>query len=106
MTQTLNAEMAYELCERLSNRLVFGPTNLDLVPVLARHYHNIQWSGQWNVESVQSPEKPYAVEYMNLVNRRRVDEALKVYWQMQPLIHLINDLQAPLLVKGATPGRT
>jgi len=103
MTQTLNAEMAYELCELLSNRLVFGPTNLDLVPMLARHYHNIQWSGQWNVESVQSPEKPYAVEYMDLVNRGRVDEALKVYWQMQPLIQLINDTQAPLLVKGGHP---
>jgi 4-hydroxy-tetrahydrodipicolinate synthase len=103
MTQTMNAEMAYELCERLSSRLILGPTNLDLVPILARHYHNIRWSGQWNVESLQSPEKPYAVEFMDLVNRQHVDEALKVYWKMQPLIQLINDLQAPLLVKGGHP---
>jgi 4-hydroxy-tetrahydrodipicolinate synthase len=103
LTQPMNAATAYELCERLSNRLILGPVNLDLAPVLAKHYSNIQWSGEWIVEAVQSPEKPYAVGFMNLLAQRRVDEAMKVYWRMQPLVDAIYNLQAPLLLHGSHP---
>lgn len=103
LTQPMPAGVAFELCERLSSKLILGPVNLDLVPVLAKNYKNIQWSGQWIVESVQSPEKPYAVELMDLVSKHRISDAMKVYWQMQPLIQAIYDLQAPLLLKGSHP---
>ena len=103
LTHPMNAATAFELCERLSNRLIMGPVNLDLVPVLAGNYRNIQWSGQWIVESVQSPEKPYAVELMDLASKRRMNDALKIYWQMQPLIEAIYELQAPLLLHGSHP---
>ena len=103
LTQPMNAATAYELCERLSNRLILGPVNLDLVPTLGKHYPNIQWSGEWIVEAVQSPERPYAVEFMDLVGNRRMDEAMKVYWRMQPLVEAIYDLQAPLLLHGSHP---
>jgi 4-hydroxy-tetrahydrodipicolinate synthase len=103
LTHVMNVATAYELCERLSDRLILGPVNLDLVPVLAKNYRNIQWSGQWIVESVQSPAKPYAVELMRLVREGRFNDALKVYWQMQPLIQAIYDLQAPLLLHGSHP---
>jgi 4-hydroxy-tetrahydrodipicolinate synthase len=103
LTQPLNLATAYELCERLSNRLILGPVNLDLVPVLSKHYPNIQWSGEWVVEAVQSPEKPYAVEFMTLAAQRRMGEAMKVYWQMQPLVEVIYELQAPLLLRGSHP---
>jgi 4-hydroxy-tetrahydrodipicolinate synthase len=78
LTQPMNAATACELCERLSNRLILGPVNLDLVPILGKHYPNIQWSGEWIVEAVQSPESPYAVEFMDLAGKRRMDEAMKV----------------------------
>ena len=103
LTQPMNVATAYELCERLSNRLILGPVNLDLAPALAKHYPNIQWSGEWIVEAVQSPEKPYAVEFMALAGKRRMDEAMKVYWRMQPLVEAIYDLQAPLLLHGSHP---
>jgi 4-hydroxy-tetrahydrodipicolinate synthase len=103
LTQPMNAATAYELCDRLSNRLILGPVNLDLVPVLGKNYRNIQWSGEWIVEAVQSPEKPYAVEFMELAAKRRMDEAMKVYWQMQPLVEAIYNLQAPLLLRGSHP---
>ena len=103
LTHPMSAGTAFELCERLSSKLILGPVNLDLLPVLAKNYRNIQWSGQWIVESVQSPEKPYAVELMDLAARRRMSEAMKVYWQMQPLIQAIYDLQAPLLLQGSHP---
>jgi 4-hydroxy-tetrahydrodipicolinate synthase len=103
LTHPMSAGLAFELCERLSDRLLLGPVNLDLAPVLAKNYRNIQWSGQWIVESVQSPEKPYAVELMDLLSKRRLNEAMKVYWQMEPLIQAIYALQAPLLLHGSHP---
>lgn len=103
LTQPMNTATAYELCDRLSNRLILGPVNLDLVPVLGKTYPNIQWSGEWIVEAVQSPEKPYAVEFMDLAGKRRMNEAMKVYWRMQPLVEAIYELQAPLLLHGSHP---
>jgi 4-hydroxy-tetrahydrodipicolinate synthase len=97
LTHSMPAALAFELCERLSNRLVLGPVNLDLFPLLGRHYPYIQWSSQWISDAVQSPEKPYGVELLDLVRQRRMDQALKVYWQMQPLVQLIYDVQASLL---------
>ena len=57
----------------------------------------------WITDALQSPEKPYAVEMMDLVVKRRFTEAMKVYWQMQPLIQGIYDLQAPLLLHESHP---
>lgn len=103
LTQPMNVATADELCERLSDRLILGPVNLDLAPALAKHYPNIQWSGEWIVEAVQSPEEPYAVEFMHLAGSRRMDAAMKVYWRMQPLVEAIYELQAPLLLHGSHP---
>jgi len=97
MTHAMPAGLAYELCERLSDRILMGPVNLDLVPILGQHYKNIQWSSQWISDSVQSPDRPYGVELFDLVRKGRMQEAMKVYWQMLPLIDLIYEIQARLL---------
>jgi 4-hydroxy-tetrahydrodipicolinate synthase len=97
LTQSMPAGLAYEICDRLSDRLLMGLVNLDLVPVMGRYYKNVQWSAQWISDSVQSPEKPYGVELKNLVSKGKMTEAMKVYWQMQPLIELINEVQGRLL---------
>jgi 4-hydroxy-tetrahydrodipicolinate synthase len=57
----------------------------------------------WITDALQSPERPYAVEMMDFVIKRRFTEAMKVYWQMQPLIQGIYDLQAPLLLHESHP---
>jgi 4-hydroxy-tetrahydrodipicolinate synthase len=44
LTQTMNAEMTFELCERLSNRLLVGPVNLDFAPILTKNLGD--WSGR------------------------------------------------------------
>ncbi len=102
LTQPMNLATAFHVCERLSDRLLVGPVNLDFVPMLAKHYH-VQWSGQWNVEAVQSPEKPYAVEFMNLLNARRFDEAMAVYGRFEPALIAFYELQAPLITRGGHP---
>jgi 4-hydroxy-tetrahydrodipicolinate synthase len=102
LTQPMNLATAFQVCERLSDRLLVGPVNLDFVPVLAKHYR-VQWSGQWNVESVQSPDKQYAVQFMDLLNRHRFDEAMKVYWRLEPALSEFYALQSPLILKGGHP---
>jgi 4-hydroxy-tetrahydrodipicolinate synthase len=102
LTQPMNLATAFHVCERLSDRLLVGPVNLDFVPMLAKHYR-VQWSGQWNVEAVQSPEKPYAVEFMNLLNARRFDEAMTVYGRLEPALIAFYELQAPLITRGGHP---
>jgi 4-hydroxy-tetrahydrodipicolinate synthase len=97
LTHGMPVGLAYELCERLSNRLLMGPVNLDLFPILGQHYPHIQWSSQWISDAVQSPEKPFGVELLELVRQRKMDRALTVYWKMQPLIQLVYDVQASLL---------
>jgi 4-hydroxy-tetrahydrodipicolinate synthase len=103
LTHPMSAVTAFEICERLSDRLIMGPCNFDHIPLLAKNYKNVQWSGLWITDALQSPEKPYAVEMMDLVVKGRMPEALKVYWQMQPLIQGIYDLQAPLLLHEGHP---
>jgi 4-hydroxy-tetrahydrodipicolinate synthase len=103
LTHPLSASATFELCERLSDRLIMGPVNLDHLPLLAKSFQNIQWSGLWITDAVQSPEKPYGVELMDLIAKRRLTEAMKVYWQMEPLIQGIYDLQAPLLLHEGHP---
>jgi 4-hydroxy-tetrahydrodipicolinate synthase len=102
LSQGLNLTTSSQICEALAEKLLVGPVNLDFVPTLAKLYH-VQWSGQWNVESVQSPEKPYAVELMKLINARRFDEAMKVYAALEPALDAFYRLQAPLILKGVHP---
>jgi 4-hydroxy-tetrahydrodipicolinate synthase len=103
LTHPMSAATAFEICERLSDRLIMGPCNFDLLPLLAKNYKNVQWSGLWITDALQAPERPYAVEMMDLVIKGRMTEAMKVYWQMQPLIQGIYDLQAPLLLHESHP---
>jgi 4-hydroxy-tetrahydrodipicolinate synthase len=103
LTHPMNPATAFEICERLSDRLIMGPCNFDHIPVLAKNYKNVRWSGLWITDSLQSPEKRYAVEMMDLVVKGRMPEAMKVYWRMQPLIQAIYDLQAPLLLHESHP---
>lgn len=102
LTQPMNLATTFHMCERLSDRLLVGPVNLDFIPMLAKHYR-VQWSGQWNVEAVQSPEKPYAVEFMNLLNNRRFDEAMAIYSQFETALIAFYELQAPLITRGGHP---
>jgi len=99
MTHAMPAGLAFELAERLSERMILGPVNQDHVPILAKHYPHIQWTGQWITDSIQSPEKPYAVELLDLVSKGRMEEAMKVYWRMLPLVDLVFEVQGRLLAR-------
>ncbi|MBI0539678.1 hypothetical protein D9599_29705 [Roseomonas sp. KE2513] len=102
LTQPINSVLAMQCCETVGDRLVVNPVNLDLIPVLARSYP-IQVTADWIVESVQSPERPLAVEFMREILAGRMDAALRCYWEVQPAVREIFTLQASLVAVGGHP---
>ena len=102
LTQTINPVLAYQVCARYASRLTINCVHLDLLPLMARSF-GVRWSGEWIAEAVQSPDKPYAVDFVNQLNQGNYDKATSLYWQLQPAYQAIFDLQAPLLRKGGHP---
>jgi 4-hydroxy-tetrahydrodipicolinate synthase len=101
-TQVMNLAAAYELAARVGDRLLIGPVHLEAVPLLASRHH-VQWSGQWTVEALQSPERPDAVEFIDHIGRGRMKEALEKYWAIHPAYQAFYDLQGPPLRLGGHP---
>jgi dihydrodipicolinate synthase/N-acetylneuraminate lyase len=102
LTQEINFVTAYQVAELVSDRVIVGAVNLEIVPLFANKYP-VQWSGEWAVDAIQSPEKPYAVQFMDLVAKGRSADAAKVYWQMQPALDAFFKLQGPTIVAGGHP---
>jgi 4-hydroxy-tetrahydrodipicolinate synthase len=102
LTQEINLTTAFQIAEMVGKRALIGVVNLEVAPLFARSYP-IQWSGEWAVDAVQSPEKPYAVEFMDLLSRRRFSDATKVYWEMKPALDAFFKLQGPIVAVGGHP---
>ncbi|MCL4792724.1 MAG: dihydrodipicolinate synthase family protein [Gammaproteobacteria bacterium] len=99
---TLDLPVVYELCERLSDRLLVAGVHLGIAPLLVKHY-GMQWSGAWTVEALQSPEQRNVVDYLNLLVEGRDKEALAIYWKIKPAYDALYALMAPMLPKGVHP---
>jgi 4-hydroxy-tetrahydrodipicolinate synthase len=78
------------------------PGNFELMPMFIKFYGG-QSSGQWSVEAIQSPEKPYAVQIMNLLLEGNYDEAFKIYTKIQPALNDFFWLQAPCILNHTSP---
>ena len=102
LTQEINFVTAYQVAELVSDRVMVGAVNLEIVPLFANKYP-VQWSGEWAVDAVQSPEKQYAVQFMDAVAKRRLGDAAKAYWAMQPALDAFFKLQGPALAVGGHP---
>jgi 4-hydroxy-tetrahydrodipicolinate synthase len=92
----------WQICERIADRVLVAPVNLDFVPVLGRQF-NIQWSGQWNAEAVQTPGCQLAVEMLAATAARDFERAEKVSNQMHPALDLFYWLQAGSIAAGGHP---
>ncbi len=99
---TLSLPTVYECCERLHDRVLIGSVSLGLMPLLVKHY-GVQWSGAWTIEALQSPEKPYVVEYLDNLIAGREAEAMKIFWKIKPAYDALFVLMAPMLPKGIHP---
>ena len=99
---TLELPTVFALCEKMHKKVLIGGVHLGLMPFLAKHY-GMQWSGAWTIEALQSPEKPYMVEYMNHLVAGRHDEAMKIFWHIKPAYNALFQLMSPMLPKGVHP---
>ena len=102
LTQAINLVRAMECAERLGDKILVGPVHLDMMPLLSKAC-TVQWSGQWNAQCAQSPEKPYVADYLRAIARNDLQEAYSLYWRLEPAYSAFFKLQAPLLLKGGHP---
>jgi 4-hydroxy-tetrahydrodipicolinate synthase len=102
LTQPIDIALAFELCEVFADRLLIGPANLASVPMIAKNY-GVQWIGQWVVEALQSPSKPYLVEFMSLINRNKFSDAMRIYWHLAKAYWYVHNLQESYLHAGTHP---
>lgn len=99
---TLDLPTTMGLYELLNERILVGTVNFSFTPMLVKFY-DMQWSGAWTVEALQSPEKPYFVEMMRLLQQGKTEKALQIYWKITPAIKALYNLMAPLLPRGLHP---
>ncbi len=92
----MDGGMILECFERFSDRLMVTTVNLGLIPMLRKAF-DVRWSGAWTVEALQSPERPHAVEFFNLLLDGKTEEAMKKYWAMAPALGSMMRVMAPLI---------
>lgn len=95
-----DAGLVLECCERFGDRLLVTSVHLGMLPMLVQAF-GVEWSGAWAVEALQSPEKPYAVQLLELLSLRRFDDAMHTYWQLAPALGVMQRLLAPAALTGA-----
>lgn len=99
---TLDLPVAYQLCERLHDRLLIGGVHLGIAPWLVKHY-GMQWSGAWTQEALQSTGQRYVVEYLEHLIAGREEQAIELYWKVKPAYNALFALMAPMLPRGVHP---
>lgn len=102
LTQDISPAAAFEVANRVGDRLLIGPVQLALAPLLAEKYP-MQWSGQWAIDALQSPGRRLAVEFMGLMGEGKIREAMRVYWEMHPAAQSFYSLQRASLSVGGHP---
>lgn len=101
-TQLLRPAAAFAVAERLGDRLLLGVVDLEMMLPLALK-HPIQWTGQWAIDCLQSPEAPWVGQYLDLLRQRKLQEAYNLYWKYEPAATAFYRMQAPSLAIGGHP---
>lgn len=103
LTQIITDDTALKVASRLGDRLLIGPVNFEQIPLLLRAGHRIQWSGQWGIDGLQSPQQPYAVQFMKLLEQGKTTEAMALYSRFGSAARAFYGLQDPYLRVGSHP---
>lgn len=101
-TQELRPATAYTVAERLGDRLLMAVVDLEVMLLLSLKY-SMQWTGQWAIDSLQSPEKPWVTEFLELLRTGNGKAARELYWKYEPIATGFYDLQRPSLTIGGHP---
>lgn len=89
-----------ECFERFSDRLLVTTLNFGMLPMLAQNF-GVQWSGAWTVEGLQSPDRPFAVQFFQHLQRGQFDAAMSIYWRLAPAFGAMTRVLAPSAPTGA-----
>lgn len=68
----------------IGDKVLLGCPVERYVPLLIQG-SGMQWMGAGCYEVFQSPEKPYLVEYFNLLLEGKADAAMEIYWKLAPM---------------------
>ena len=101
-TQELRPATAFTVAERLGDRLLMAVVDLEVMLLLSLKY-SMQWTGQWAIDSLQSPEKPWVTEFLELMRVGNGKAARELYWKYEPIATGFYDLQRPSLSIGGHP---
>lgn len=101
-TQELRPATALTIAQRLSDRLQLAVVDLEVMMLLALKYP-MQWTGQWAIDSVQSPEQPWVGEFLEQLRTGDLQAARELYWRYEPIATGFYDLQRPSLSIGGHP---
>lgn len=74
----------FDCFERVGDRILVSCAATDLAPLLRLKYGQ-QWAGAAVFEMFQSPEKPYMVEYFDLLLKGEMDRAMEIHWRITPV---------------------
>jgi len=101
-TQELRPATALTIAQRLADRLQLAVVDLEAMMLLALKYP-MQWTGQWAIDSVQSPDQPWVRDFLELLRTGDVAAARELYWRYEPIASGFYALQRPSLVIGGHP---
>lgn len=101
-TQELRPATALTIADRLGDRLQLAVVDLEVMMLLALKYP-MQWTGQWAIDSVQSPDQPWVGEFLEYLRTGDLKSARELYWRYEPIASGFYDLQRPSLVIGGHP---
>jgi hypothetical protein len=88
-------------CFRLCGEKVVVNAPLERwAPFLIQKYGQ-QWMGAAAYEIFQSPEKPYLVEYFNLMLGGEMDKGMEIYWKLTPVRMVWEAQLMPTLLLGS-----
>jgi len=62
-----------------------------------------QWIGAGPYEHLQSPEKPYLVEYSNLMMQGKMDQAMEIFWRLTPARVIFEKFHMQVMMLGTYP---
>ena len=102
VSQPVTLTSTMQICDRVADRLLVAPVNLDFVPLLSQHYR-IQWSGQWNGEAVQTPTEQLGNELLNACASRDMARINAAATRIQPVHDAFFQLQSEVIRAGAHP---
>ncbi|WP_234030167.1 dihydrodipicolinate synthase family protein [Erythrobacter mangrovi] len=102
VSQPVSLTSTMQLCQTVGDRLSVGPVNLDVLPLLAREFR-ISWSGQWNVEAVQTPARQIGNAMLAASEAGDFNLLDELAVSIEPALSHFFAVQAPVIRSGAHP---